>query len=1019
MTFRTFAGFLLCALAGPVAILSGCNSPSVPSSSTIPTLTSIAVTPATASVAIGATQQFEAIGTYSDSSTKDLTSTVTWTSSRVPLATISTAGLATAVAAGTSNILATSGGISGHATLIVAPTLTSIAVTPASLTVAIGATQQFTATGSFSDSSTKDLTSTATWSSDTTSVATISAAGLATATASGTTNIVATSKGVSGHTVLTVSLPLRNYSGTASVGDFLSIVIDPNKNTLTYTNLTNDATGTASYVVNADGSATINDPDGHLLSVSEVPGYGIVALMDNAGSTGDQLALVTSTIQQNVTAASFANQNYNIFEFRTRGGGVGISSISIDDTATVTGTEFMPFNLLSSGSNNLGFNIFSPFQLPSGPPAPYLKWTSPSAPPGDSMYVFGVSNGMFLVDTPDGSIIGLPKASKPDFDPSWAGTYSLPYYKKSNANGPDGNSPEAGSVSWGVATLVLDQAGNLSLKDSDGDTMASGTLNAIANTPWLYNGVTTDGTSGELGDPSWGMFALVDSNDTNTIQQPVFVAFAQGAVLLSSFATTMPFHPGDDYDYFYGVGLPKSATFTASTGSSSNSGGSSGAIKPGAWNSLAPNYTPGSTVQRNYIASSTNGDLLTVTIDPTTNTLSYYDYTSGQRSDTPSNIDYTLNADGITATVNDPAGFVLNALELPGQALFLEMSNVGYGVPSINDPSASVSQDPPYFVIALPQMNLTEDDFKGQTYNFINMRNAWGDESVGSMAIDSSGTLTSNGFSPWGAFWDEQILSPIQDFDEVTFPGGTYPASYLAATDTVQPPPNSDHQNPLYMRPNYLFGYPGSLVIYNASTLGTFVGVPQNSTPDFQSSIGGNPITGTYKVLFHRKQVNGNPDQYGIEPGPSGTWKGLPQVDGASMGYLTLHIADGGIVTMTDTDGSQPWTGTLQPLSTVSLSSIPNVYGTGNGSPFTLYGNGNDGGLKDPGNGLYAMQLNNGSGPNQQEIQVYLSFVPGPQPAVVMSTFTLTPTYSQPPNYNPPPSTIYQYRYGMGFRTGN
>ena len=55
-----------------------------------------------------------------------------------------------------------------------APTLQSIAVTPTNpRTILMGATQQFTATGTYSDSSTQNLTGQATWASSNTSVATV------------------------------------------------------------------------------------------------------------------------------------------------------------------------------------------------------------------------------------------------------------------------------------------------------------------------------------------------------------------------------------------------------------------------------------------------------------------------------------------------------------------------------------------------------------------------------------------------------------------------------------------------------------------------------------------------------------------------------------------------------------------------------------------------------------------------------------------------------------------------------
>jgi len=97
--------------------------------------------------------------------------------------------------------------ISGTGTTMA--TLVSIAVTPNNPSVAAGVTQQFTATGTYSDGSTQNLTTTATWTSSNTAVATISntsgSQGLATSLAQGTSTITATSFSISGSTVLTVT----------------------------------------------------------------------------------------------------------------------------------------------------------------------------------------------------------------------------------------------------------------------------------------------------------------------------------------------------------------------------------------------------------------------------------------------------------------------------------------------------------------------------------------------------------------------------------------------------------------------------------------------------------------------------------------------------------------------------------------------------------------------------------------------------------------------------------------------
>jgi len=113
------------------------------------------------------------------------------------------------------------------------------------------------------------------------------------------------------------------------------------------------------------------------------------------------------------------------------------------------------------------------------------------------------------------------------------------------------------------------------------------------------------------------------------------------------------------------------------------------------------------------------------------------------------------------------------------------------------------------------------------------------------------------------------------------------------------------------------------------------------------------------------------------------------------MGFATLAIASSGTATLTDlSNSSQAWSGTLTAVSSQS----------------SLFGN--NGELTNPCNGLYTMTLTSGSGSSQQQMQIFLGFVPGTTPAVVLSSLTILPN-------NSPSSTNYQYRYGMGFKTGN
>jgi PKD repeat protein len=85
------------------------------------TLQSIAVTPVNPAIPIGATQQFTAAGTYSDSSTQNLTAQVTWTSANTAVATIGAAGMATGLGAGQTTISAALDGVTGAGSIQVLP----------------------------------------------------------------------------------------------------------------------------------------------------------------------------------------------------------------------------------------------------------------------------------------------------------------------------------------------------------------------------------------------------------------------------------------------------------------------------------------------------------------------------------------------------------------------------------------------------------------------------------------------------------------------------------------------------------------------------------------------------------------------------------------------------------------------------------------------------------------------------------------------------------------------------------
>ena len=85
-----------------------------------------------------------------------------------------------------------------------APILSSIKVTPVTPSIAVGQTQQFTATATYWDASTANITSSVTWTSSNTIVATINSLGLATANVGGSSRIKAKLGIISDSTTLSV-----------------------------------------------------------------------------------------------------------------------------------------------------------------------------------------------------------------------------------------------------------------------------------------------------------------------------------------------------------------------------------------------------------------------------------------------------------------------------------------------------------------------------------------------------------------------------------------------------------------------------------------------------------------------------------------------------------------------------------------------------------------------------------------------------------------------------------------------
>ena len=210
------------------------------------------VSPSSASVIALGNQQFTASCGYSDGSSVNCTSSVTWTSASLNVVTINNSGAATGVGQGSATIIATSGGIQGQAAVSVpAATLQSIAITPGSTTVPVGNCQQFRATGTYSDSSTSDLTAAVTWSSSNAAMATVSSGGMATGMAAGHANVLAASGNIQAQAAVTVmpaaTVTFSPTGGTYTSAQAVTIGTTAPSATIYYT--TNGSTPTTSSAV--------------------------------------------------------------------------------------------------------------------------------------------------------------------------------------------------------------------------------------------------------------------------------------------------------------------------------------------------------------------------------------------------------------------------------------------------------------------------------------------------------------------------------------------------------------------------------------------------------------------------------------------------------------------------------------------------------------------------------------------------------------------------------------------------
>ena len=500
------AGSLLAFL---IIFMAGCADKDVGPT----TLTSIEVTPAVSNIPIGTTQQYKALGVFSDGTSADMTTSVVWQSGTTTVATIDARGLATGFTAGPTVITATSsvdtGGISATAQLTVRNvTLNSVIVSPASASVPIGVTQQFKATGVFSDGTSADLTNSVTWGSGTVAVASINpVSGVATGITTGQTEITATSSLATGSLLGAALLSVKNAT-------LSSITIAPANPTVpvgvtqqfraigAFSDGTSvDMTNLVAWTSGAPAIATINPISGLVTGVAA--GSSVITATSSAatGSIAGNTTLTVSgaaLISIAVTPLTPTIGSGQTLQFKATGTFVG--SITADMTNAVTwssgtaGVATINASGLATGATPGSSVITATSSVATGSKSgnTTLTVTGSALAPGavflGSAGAFNILAGSTVSNTdipskpttiqglvgvaPGSAVIGLPTAAVP------------------------ANQIHAGDTVAAAAKVDLLNAFNDAVSRSTGAISLPGNLGGLTLAPGLYVNSTSSGISG-------------------------------------------------------------------------------------------------------------------------------------------------------------------------------------------------------------------------------------------------------------------------------------------------------------------------------------------------------------------------------------------------------------------------------------------------------------------------------------------------------------------------------------------
>ncbi len=397
------------------------------------TVATVDVTPATAGVVVGESVQLTV--TLRDAAGNALSGqSVSWTSSDVLIAAVSTNGTVTGVAVGTVAVRATSSGVSDSAVITVsAVPVDSIQVTPISATITVGGTVQLH--DSLWDNGDNLLTGRVVeWSSSDSSVVTVDNAGLASGVAAGAAYVRATSEGLSDSALVTVSaVPVATVQLNLAAAEVMV------GNTVQLTATVRDAGGgvltgrIATWTSNDSSTATV-DNDGLVTGVQA--GSAVISVTCEGQS--DSAAITVSLVP--VGSVSIAPDSTEV----TIGGTVQLAATVRDSVGNVLSGRIVEWSSSDSATVTV-----SGSGLATGVAVGSATIIASSGGKSDSATVI-------VADVPVSTIEVTPS----DIDVYVGGTNQLSAVVRDSA----GNALSGRSITWAtrdMATATVDSTGQV------------------------------------------------------------------------------------------------------------------------------------------------------------------------------------------------------------------------------------------------------------------------------------------------------------------------------------------------------------------------------------------------------------------------------------------------------------------------------------------------------------------------------------------------------------------------------